>query len=169
MAWIRINTFLILLFSMLLTTGCGIYTFTGKIPSDVKTISVAQFTNDAPMVVASLSQDFTEKLRDKYQSSTSLTLVSANGDWQVQGSIRNYQVTPLAITGNETAAQSRLTVGIDVTLTDTKHPENNWKQTFSQFADFPASSSLSAVETQLLEEITEKLVQDVFTRSVSNW
>ena len=45
----------------------------------------------------------------------------------------------------------------------------NFEQEFSQFADFDASVSVSQVEAQLIDDITNKLIQEVFNRSVNNW
>jgi type IV pilus biogenesis protein CpaD/CtpE len=69
--------------------GCKVrYSMTGAaINPDVKTISVSYFPNRAPIVYPSLSQDVTEKLKDKFISQTSLNMISGEGDLSFEGEI----------------------------------------------------------------------------------
>ena len=47
--------------------SCGVYSFTGaSISPEVKTISVHYFPNNAPLVNSTLSQNFTEALKEKF-------------------------------------------------------------------------------------------------------
>jgi hypothetical protein len=48
-------------------------------------------------------------------------------------------------------------------------PNAGWKQAFSNFVDFPAEQDFSANESKLARELTDKLVQDVFNKTLSNW
>ena len=57
--------FLLLIGSII--NGCKVYSFTGaSISSDIKTVSIKYFPNKASIVQPSLSQVFTEKLKDKF-------------------------------------------------------------------------------------------------------
>ncbi|HWY98754.1 MAG TPA: hypothetical protein VNY36_06695, partial [Bacteroidia bacterium] len=69
-----------LLFVALLT-GCGVgFSFSGaSIPPDAKSISVQYFQNQAPLAGPTMSQTFTDALRDYATSQSHLKLVS-NGD-----------------------------------------------------------------------------------------
>lgn len=161
---------LFLLLSLILSGCFWQYRFTGgKMAEDVKTFSVERFENNAPLVVPTLSQSFTEAVKDRFQSQTNLSLIDFNGDLMFRGAITQYNVTPVAIQGNETAAQNRLTITVRVEFENVKHPEDNWTSNFSNFADFSASQSLSDVESDLITEITDKLTQDIFNKVLSNW
>ena len=50
------------------------------IPDEAKTVSVGFFTNNTSLGAPSLSQRFTEKLRDVVSQQTRLTLIKQNGD-----------------------------------------------------------------------------------------
>ncbi len=153
-----------------LMTGCGVYSFTGaSIPPEAKTISIGYFVNNAQFVEPSLSQSLTDALRDRFQSQTSLDFVNTDGDLDVQGSISDYSTRPVAIQGNETAALNRLTVQVKVTFTNNIDPTRNYESTFTRFADYPSSQDLSAVKDQLITEINDALVEDIFNKSVVNW
>ena len=137
--------------------------------TEVKTYSVEFFPNYAPLAQPTLSQQFTEALRDIFLNQTKLDLVKDNGDLQFSGKITDYQTAPVGITANEIAAQNRLTITVVVTFVNTKDESKNFEQTFSKYADYDSSNPLGDVEARLIEEINELLVQDIFNQSVSNW
>jgi hypothetical protein len=147
------------------------YSFTGaSISPDVKTISIQYFTNNASLVVPTLSRTITETLKDYFSTQTSLALVTRNGDLNIEGSITNYSVNPMAIQGNETAAMNRISVTINVKFTNTKNEKQNFDNvSFTRSQDYSSTLSLSTVEDALLKEISNQLVQDIFNKSVVNW
>ena len=119
--------------------GCKMnYSFTGaSIAPDVKTISVQTFPNYAPLVQPTLSQTFTEALRDKFQVQTNLQLVSRGGDLNFEGSITSYTVAPIAIqAGTDIAGQNRLTIVVSVKFTNNKNEKQNYETTFRSFLSF---------------------------------
>ena len=146
------------------------YSFTGaSISPSVKTVSIANFPNNAGLVVPTLSRTITEALRDYFTSQTNLTLVDRNGDLDLEGSINQYAVQPVAIQGNETAALNRLTIAVSVKFTNRTDPKQNWEQTFSRYQDYSSSFNLVTVQDGLIREITDQLVQDIFNKAVVNW
>ncbi|MCB9235087.1 MAG: LptE family protein [Bacteroidia bacterium] len=153
------------------SAGCKpSFTFTGaKIPSDVKTISIEQFENNAPIVVSTLAQDFTEKVRDFFTSRTNLQLVESNGDLNLSGAIVNYDVAPINLTGGDVAATNRLTIRINAEMTSENHPDLAWKDSFSNFADFDAATDISTIENDLITEVNNKIAQDLFNKTFANW
>ncbi len=156
---------------LLTLMGCKInYTFSGaSYSADVQTFSVAFFQNQAPLVNPSLSNVFTEALKDRINNQTKLKLVSSNGDLHYEGEIINYTAAPQTISGNETAALNRLTISVRVKFTNTKNANQNFDRTFSQFADYEATKSLQSIEDELIKEIVDKLTQDIFNASLVNW
>jgi outer membrane lipopolysaccharide assembly protein LptE/RlpB len=150
--------------------ACGIYSFTGAtIPPEAHTISIQQFPNNAPLVQPMLSQLLTDALSDKFSSQTNLSQVPDNGDLAFEGFITDYRTQPVAITGDETAALNRLTISIRVSFLNRSDETQNFETTFSRYEDYESSRNLSEVEEQLMSEIIEALVQDIFNRAVVNW
>lgn len=146
------------------------YSFTGaSISPEAKTIVVNLFPNRAPNVQPTLSNVFTEALKDRFVTQTNLEMVNRNGDLNFEGEITRYKVTPQAYQGNETAALNRLTISIRVSFTNRLEPDKNFDSNFSRYADFESSQSLTSVENQLIEEIVEQLTEDVFNKAVVNW
>jgi hypothetical protein len=148
-------------------TGCGIYTFTGAtIP--VNTITINFFENQSNLINPSLSQTFTETLKDRFISQSKLNLVDINGEWYIDGKITSYIVSPIAASATQ-ASLNRLTINILVNFEDRTNSANKWNQNFSRYADFDATKSLNEVEESLVEDINEQLVNDIFNKVALNW
>ena len=160
--------FLLLLVSV---SGCRIgYSFSGaSISPEMKTISVQFFANQAPLFQPTLSTTFTESLKDKMTSQTSLELVNATGDLNFEGEITGYSSNPVAIQQNETASLNRLTIAVHVKFTNAKNPKLSFDRTFSQYTDYESTKTLSSAENELIPIVVDKLVEDIFNAALTNW
>jgi hypothetical protein len=162
-----------LLFSICLCitlTSCGIYSFSGGDTGNAKTLQIDYFPNNAPLIEPGLSQSFTQSLQDLFLRQTNLNLVKSNGDLMFEGEITNYTVTPMTATANQTAAQSRLTLVINVRFYNNLDEKKNFEKKFTHFFDFDANAQLSGGLLEGgLEEIFERITQDIFNASVANW
>jgi hypothetical protein len=129
------------------------------------------FTTSAPLTKATFPQSFSETMRDAIQRQTRLITVAKNGDLNFEGTVTGYSVAPVSIQGGGTnqASLNRLTVTVSVKYTDLVEENLSFESTFTRFADFPSSQNLSAVEDQLLKEISDQLVQDIMNRSINAW
>lgn len=164
----KITSYFFLLFIVL--QSCGIYSFTGaSISSEINSVSVSNFSVLAPSSPPVLSNLLSETLKDKFNDETSLSIFSNNGDLQFEGEVTSYSLKPIAIQADETAAQNRLTITVKVKYTNTKDDEFNYHTNFSRFRDYSSSQELSSVEQQLLEEIVQELVEDIFNKALTNW
>lgn len=163
----------------LLFSSCSVkYSFTGtNINYElVKTFSVDNFFNDSGGGPANMEQRFTEALKEYYQRNTQLELIRSNGDLQFSGAISRYTLTPQNAVSSgdpnlpDRAGQMRLTINVDVEYINVTNEEENLKRTFTFFQDYdPRSVTLLDVENQLVEEIFEIIIQDIFTATVANW
>ncbi len=165
------KNYIYLLIISIVLTSCRInYSFTGaSLSPDMKTVNVQFFPNQAPMFQPTISNVFTEALKDKMTSQTSLELITSSADLDFQGEISNYGTSPIAIQGNETAALNRLSISVHVKFTNAKNPKLDFDKTFTEFADYESTKTLSSVEGDLIQQIVEKLTEDVFNAALSNW
>lgn len=146
------------------------YGFKGiSIPPEAKTISVAFFQNNAAMASPSESQKFTEKMRDMVSSQTNLALTKQNGDLQFEGAIVDYAVSPVAVQSTDQAALNRLTITINVKYINSIDQSKSFNQNFQRFYDYSSSKTLSAIESEALDEINRQIAEDVFQKAFNNW
>lgn len=156
---------------LLMLTSCGIYSFSGtSIQPDVKTITINYFDYKALKVNPTLSNDLTEALRTQFRKMTNLEQTEMDGDLEIIGEITGYDVKATAITAGDVAAQNRLTVSVKISFTNRKHPEDDFQnKSFSAYSDFDSTLSLDSVESTLVTEIIDKLVEDIFNATVAQW
>jgi len=172
----RLIAFSALLGSLVILSGCGVYSFTGaSISPTVKTISIQTFFNNATLGPSNMSVLFTESIKDYYQQNTSLSLVDDNGDLQIDGYIADYTITPVSATasGNndqaDFASMSRITITVFTSYINTQDDEFDFERKFSFFKDFDNSQDISSEEQVLVEEIFDQIILDIFNASVANW
>lgn len=162
-------------FLMMVLCSCSVnYSLTStSAPNQAKSISIANFYNESPSGPPNLSQYFTEEAKSYYQNNTKLELVPFNGDLSLEGAITGYNVIPVApqqgVNGLDVAALNRLTITVRAKYTNKFNEKDNFDQSFSFFSDFENTKSLSDVEDALIDEISEQIILQIFTRSFDNW
>ena len=163
----RILLFIFLAFA---TTSCRIYSFPGTSTFPWRpTFSIELFDNKASNTLPGLATTWTETLTTHLLSDSRLKYASEFPDLEFSGAITRYDLQPVAITGNEVAALTRLTISLHIVHQNHRYPDDSWTQTFTQFADFSSEKNLAEVEDELVKGILEDLAEDVFRKLLSNW
>lgn len=156
----------------ILASSCHVsYSLNGaSVPDYAKTFSVQYFKVQAQLAAPTVAQSFTDALRNYIASHTHLTLTEA-GDVDFQGDISGYTIAPVTASGSTPGQSSttRLSITIDVTYTDKKDPKKCFNASFTRYADFPSSQNITAVQNDLITQIDNQLVQDVFDKAFNNW
>jgi hypothetical protein len=168
-------SYLVVLFLLFTYTGCGVYSFSGA-STLAKTINISPFYNNTDLATANLGQTFTNRLKDYYQRNSSLSVVTEQGELQIEGTIIDYKLTPMAPTAagstesNDSAALTRLTIGIRATYVDNLNPANNFKdKVFSFYADFPNTENFTTVQEDLEKKVFDQILIDIFNATIANW
>lgn len=166
---------LLIAFFLTLSTSCGVYSLTGTTIT-AETLSIQTFYNDASNGPANLAITFTDNLRDYYQQNTSLSQVTEDGELQIEGSVTGYRLTPVAPSAaandqvNDQANLTRLTITIKVDFINIDDEEQSFaSKSFSFYADFDNDIGLTAIEPQLINEIYDQIILDIFNATVANW
>lgn len=175
MNMIKSKIVFIILVIVLCCAACKIakvtYNMTGgSLSPDIKTFSVDYFPNKAPLVMPTLSSTFTDKLIEYMRSKTGLVqMTDNNGDIRFEGQITEYSQRPIDITSDEVAASNRLTIGIRVKYTNTKDDKYDFSSTFSNYADYSTDVDFNSVEESLMDEILDKIIDDIYNKAIVNW
>jgi hypothetical protein len=164
---------IVLIFVLLV--GCKYYSFTGaSIPQGAETVQVNFFVNNAANEVGSvfepgLDRDFTNAVQEMLLNQTNLDLTNVNGHLIYEGEIVNYRVTPMTATAQETAAQNRLTMSVNVRYFNTLNEDDDFEKKFSFFFDFDAATQVQSIQTEAHEILFERITQDIFNESLAKW
>ena len=142
------------------------YSFKGiAIDPEIRTYYIEQFVDNSGGGVPVLAINFTEKLKDKIRNESRLVYSEVDPDITFSGSIVRFDpVTSL------TGANNQLHIGVKVLLGKTKG-EDLEDKTFNEsfFSEFPPDVNFLDVREELIEEITDQLVIDIFNKAFTNW
>ncbi len=169
----RLNIISVLAVSLCLLAACTVsYKFNGSsINYDkVKTISFENFPNrSAAFVWGPMESMFNTALQDKYMQQTRLKQVRQNGDLQLSGEITNYDAYNKGVgsDGYSTMAELKMTVNVRY-VNNTNHAED-FEQQFSASREYNSTQQLSAVQEELVNQMIDEIVEQIFNATVANW
>lgn len=157
---------------ILIMSGCVIsYKFNGASIdySKTKTISIADFPNVAALVHPPLSNDLTDGIRDLFQRQTRLEQVRRGGNLEIEGEITGYQLTPMAVSADSYAAETKLTITVRVRFTNNVNPEESFEKTYTAYQTFDASQMLSDVQDELCSVMVQEIAELIYNDTVAKW
>ena len=163
---------ILILFLSILINSCSIlYKFDGAtIDYELnKTISIQDFPNHARLVYPTLSATFSDALRNKYVRQTRLKIVDNNADLELEGEITGYDVKGLAVKENSYASMTELSITVKVRYTNNKKPTDDLNQSFTSSRPFSNTQTLDDVQDQLIPEIIEDLIDQIYNATLGNW
>ncbi|MEE1899642.1 LptE family protein [Flavobacterium rakeshii] len=150
--------------------SCGVYNFTGTGKIDAETFQVNFFQNNAEIIEPGIERQFTIRLQELIQNQTNLSITNSGGDLVYEGEITQYRISPMTATADQRAAQNRLSITVNVRFTNKKNEDDDFEKPFSFYYDFSGDSlPTGSVLTAALDEIFERITQDVFNESLAKW
>jgi hypothetical protein len=162
--------FLILL---LVVSGCQVSLKGLSVPDAMNTVNVTVFENNAPLVVSTLSTNFTEALKLRIRNQTRLTTTANNPDATFSGNITGYDIRPVALQDNANrqalAGANRLTIRVQVKYVNNLDPKQSFEESFERFKEFKLAGNLQSQEPGLIRDVTDQLIEDIFNRAFAQW
>lgn len=164
---------LIFILAVFVLSGCG-YKFNGASTTGLKTVKVQLFENNAPLVIPTLSNVFTEDLKDRIRTQSRLSLTQNEADVVFEGRITGYDIKPIAIQDNKApvAGANRLTITVQVKYTNNTEfkQSKSFDQSFTAFEDFSlAGQSLESQQQRLIKLVNVKLTENIFNQAFAQW
>ena len=160
----------IILTSLLLFIA-GCYSFTGSsLPTGIKSIAIPLATDNSSFSQASIRQDLTDKLVQKFTRDGSLSV----RDRSVADALLDITITSIsdlpsgvASTG-EQLTNKRITISVEATYRDQKKQKTFWDKSFQQTAEYQISQGLDG-QTVAIKNAEDKLANDLLLGVISNW
>jgi len=162
--------FSVLLSLVLFSWKCSFSLSGISIDPNIDTFNVETFENTAILVEPTLALDLTEALKDRIRNSSRLDWNKDKPDIIFTGTITGYRISSEAPQAGATTAFNQLTVNLRVEYEEVNNEDKSWKKTFSRFVQFPSNQDFNSVKDELIEEVSEYIVQDVFNEAFAkNW
>lgn len=156
----------------MLITACSVtYKFNGSsINYDkVKSISIDKFPIRSAYVWSPMESMFYNAITDEYAQKTKLEVLKRNGDMQLSGEIVEYTQTNKAISADGFSAQTQLKISINVRFTNNSNHDEDFERRFSATTEYDSSQQLNAVQEELVQQMIDDIVDQIFNATVANW
>lgn len=156
----------------LLLTGCTIsYKFNGaSINYDIiKTISLESFPNRAVYQWGPMESMFNNALSDIYANQTKLQQVARGGDLSLSGEITSYDQVNKSISSDGYSSMMQLKMTVNVRFENTKNHSEDFERQFSASREFDTSQQLNDVQEELVNQMIDEIVEQIFNATVANW
>jgi len=143
------------------------------IPPNMKTIRIDFFENNAALVVNNLSTQFTEALKNRIRTTSSLSIVTGeSADASMSGSITGYDISPISVNAASPnvapiAGASQLTITVSVKYENKLKKDDNFQSSFSK--SLPFTGDINGQEQTLIAAINKQLTEDIFNKAFANW
>ncbi len=157
---------------LMAVTACSVsYTFNGSsINYDkVKSISIDKFPIRSAYVWSPMESMFYNTISDAYAQKTKLEVLKRNGDMQLSGEIVEYSQTNKAIAADGFAAQTQLKISVNVRFVNNSNHAEDFERRFSATAEYDSSQQLNSVQEELVQEMIDDIVDQIFNATVANW
>lgn len=161
-----------LIAALMLLSSCTIsYKFNGASIdyAKIKTITVSDFTNNAALVYAPLAVNLTDGIKDLYQRQTRLEQVRRGGNLELEGEITGYALTPMAVSADSYASETKLTITVKIRFTNNIAPEESFEKTYSAYQTFDASQMLTDVQDELCNTMIAEIADQIYNDTVAKW
>ena len=163
---------LFLLLLSLMASSCRIsYSFrTASIDYELtKTLMIAHFVNQSPLVYPPLEQRFNEEMKDMFTRNTRLQMVNQNGDMEIEGEIVGYELTPLAVQEDAFASETKLTMTVRMRFRNNKTDAPQIEERISANRTFSSNTVFDSVQDRLMGELIDEIVDQIFNATMANW
>lgn len=155
-----------------LLAGCTVsYKFNGaSINYDiVKTITLENFPNRALYQWGPMESMFNNALSDIYVNQTKLQQVARGGDLTLSGEITSYDQINKSISSDGYSSMMQLKMTVKVRFSNAKNPSEDFDRQFTASREFDSSQQLNDVQEELVTQIIDEIVEQIFNATVANW
>ena len=135
----------------------------------IKTITLDAFTNRAAYQWAPMAPMFNNSLSDIYNRQTKLRQVKRDGDLHISGEITSYDQTNKSISADGYSAMVQLRMTIQIRFQNNRNHEDDFEKSFSASREYDSSQQLSAVQEELVQQMIDDIVDQIFNATVANW
>ena len=158
--------------ALILLTACSISYKFNRSSIDytkTKTIQIADFPNRASYIWGPMKSMFNNALKDQFANHTHLVQVKRNGDLKIDGEITQYSQRNKSVSSQGYSAQTELSMTVNVRFTNTKDHSQDFEKQFTATQTYETTQSLNSVQEELVTNMINDIVDQIFNSSVANW
>ncbi|UCG62203.1 MAG: hypothetical protein JSV52_02650 [Candidatus Zixiibacteriota bacterium] len=148
-----------------LSVGCGVYTFTPRGKSDIKSISVERFDNETAEY--GLEDRMTDQIIDALLAEGTLKVLSTEySDAVLYGTLTRYDRNPFDYDENDQVQTYAITMTFDITLKKAADDTEIWKESIIQKGVYDIASE---TEEDGQQRAIDLLIEDIINKTTKSW
>jgi hypothetical protein len=164
--------YLLLFLLFCFTMRCGYYSFSGStLPAHIRTVAIPMFENKTSEF--GVREDMTDALIIKFTQDNTLKVADRrSADSIVLGSIINVREQAGAYTANEEVNEIRVYVSVQAKFEDIQKRKVIWEESITQWGTYNPNAPVGdegSTRQDGISEAVEKIVDDIFNKTVSGW
>lgn len=161
----RIGVSLLAIAAMSVHVGCGVYSFSQRGASTIKSIAISPFENSTPEL--ELSDRITVAVTDAFLAEGSLKVLPAElAETNLQASLTSYQRLPYQFDQSDQVIQYRVVIGFRITLIRTSDAAEIWSEQTTQEGIYDA---LTETEDDGRSRAASRLVEVILNKTTKSW
>lgn len=137
--------------------------------SKTKTIQIADFPIRSAYVWGPMGPLFNNALKDEYANHTRLIQVKRGGDIKIEGEITQYTQRNKSVSSEGYSAQTELSMTVNVRYTNNANHKEDFERQFTAQQTYETTKSLNSVQEELVTQMVDDLVDQIFNATVANW
>lgn len=135
----------------------------------VKSIQINEFPIRSSYVWGPMGPMFNNELKNKFADHTKLIQVKRNGDLKLEGEITQYTQRNKSVAAEGHSAQTELSITVNVRFTNNKNHNEDFEKSFSASSTYETTQSLASVQEELVTQMIDDIVDQIFNAAVANW
>lgn len=154
------------------------YSFTGSsLSPEVETIQIKEFINNSALVNATLAQQFSTDIQNRFLQRTTLKGATENPHILIEGEITDYSITPTTISSATTAstgavlqaAQNKLSITVKVHYENSIEPDKSFDRSYTDESVFDSNLDFSQIEDAQVKIVNERIINKIFNDIIADW
>ena len=137
--------------------------------TQTKTIQIDNFPIRSAYVWPPMQSIFQNKLTDIFANQTRLRQLKKHGDLQLSGEITAFDQYNKGISSDGYSSQVQLKMTVNVRFVNNKKHDEDFERQFTATTEYDASQQLTAVQEELVTQMTKDITEQIFNATVANW
>ncbi len=151
--------------TLLLINGCGVYTFSPKGKSDIKSVAVERFENETAEY--GLEDRMTDQIIDALIADGTLKVVSREyADAYLNGALTRYERRPYGFDENDQVETYAVTMGFDIMLKNPTDESEIWKERMDQIGVYNIDTE---TEEDGQQKAIDLLIEAIINKTTKSW
>lgn len=161
------KTYVVILASLIMLSGCGYYSFKGALPSHIQSVAIPIFIDKSSY--PGMQEKVTDTVTEAFVSDNSLKVVDeSKADIILNGTIQSVTQKAAAIKAGETVSEYQMHVSVKIVSEDIKKSKKLYEKVFRQYG-IMSSSAGQDEKDKAIDDAIQLITEDIINTTLGGW